>query len=467
MALDVDVKTLLNVKVEDKSSKKKAYSKPDVSFEGEGSFCDIFITKTMKTKQMKCVLFLSQKKYFILDNYGTDKQKGFALTEDNLCSFFRSGVSSGDIPVPGCNWLTELNPSSDGLRFIWDAINNDEFLKAAKMGAAKICYTDRGWCHGVNSDMVEICANHQNIIKRIIKLTPHWLESEEGIGRILALCAIQDIYGDINAAYIWYEDMLGSRLVLDAKPMYGRMSMVLDDSVKEAIAAGDPSRMSKYVQYDLFRQGFSTASLSGANTALATYADYMRIQKEYYGFYKDKYPAHLRDAHDTLYRNYDMKHDVGEMAKIDEIARDAEEKGLTGTFGNFIFFAPHTVMDLIDDAEKLDHCGGTYGKLVENGNCRVFFMHRKDRPDEAYMTIELLANGNLRYTEAAYHRQTLTKEEHDAILKWAKKNADSVLSLTSQNTNFTEDDERALQKAREKKAAGEEEESDEPVTDVA
>lgn len=149
----------------------------------------------------------------------------------------------------------------------------------------------------------------------------------------------------------------------------------------------------------------------------STYVDYLdmvsRTSKNY-----DRYPKHLKTAHDIA---------VSNMVLIDnaEISANLKEKTLVATQyeqykvpkGRFFVKAPRTVQEFVEEGNNMGNCIAGYVHSVLAGTKHILFMRHKDAPDKARVNIEI-RNGAIVQVEGRF-RAKPTADEYEFIHKFA------------------------------------------------
>lgn len=128
--------------------------------------------------------------------------------------------------------------------------------------------------------------------------------------------------------------------------------------------------------------------------AVGEWKDYLVAAKQIGADMTDKrvkYPAALRTEHDkTVYKksiidNADYEETFKRVTK--EYGEKFSDKG-----SKFLITYPKTLSDLFEEGRELNHCVGTYGDAIKNGNSIILFVRKTEEPETPYFTLEVNPN---------------------------------------------------------------------------
>lgn len=110
----------------------------------------------------------------------------------------------------------------------------------------------------------------------------------------------------------------------------------------------------------------------------------------------DKTPMDIRKAHDDVQNAYRAKENEVQDAKfkalsdsvIKCVVRDVEEEKQTKMETQYSIVVPASTADFVREGQAQHNCVGSYCRSVLNGSCIVFFIRKKESPDESYITAE-------------------------------------------------------------------------------
>lgn len=103
---------------------------------------------------------------------------------------------------------------------------------------------------------------------------------------------------------------------------------------------------------------------------------------------KVKYPSALRTEHDKVV----YKKKIIENEEYEERFRTVTKKyGEKLSYKNkdFVITYPKTLNDLFEEGRVLNHCVGSYGDAIKNGNSIVLFIRKAKEPEKPYFTLEV------------------------------------------------------------------------------
>lgn len=169
-----------------------------------------------------------------------------------------------------------------------------------------------------------------------------------------------------------------------------------------------------YLFFDLYTQGINYIDES----VLQLYDDTLNMQTLMYdGKVRDKYPKHLKEAHDkvTLVYNLNQEYFDHQIAvKLHNECKNLEYKD-----ENFCIITPEDSSELINEGISLHHCVGSYVEKVNKGKTSILFLRRTEAPDESLITIEY-QDGSIKQVRGLCERLMTTKER-EFFDKWVKK----------------------------------------------
>jgi hypothetical protein len=87
-----------------------------------------------------------------------------------------------------------------------------------------------------------------------------------------------------------------------------------------------------------------------------------------------------------------MRHQIDEQKFAKQVAK---VEMYEGTFKDFVFIAPKSKQDFLDEATSQSNCLAGYINLFIDGNCLILFMRHKSTPDKSFVTVEIDNNGDV------------------------------------------------------------------------
>lgn len=116
---------------------------------------------------------------------------------------------------------------------------------------------------------------------------------------------------------------------------------------------------------------------------------------ELLGIEHEMFPKNLQAAHDNLQEAYNAKKDEISNEKLKAIASAVNtaiapksRETLTKMEELYSIVVPETVEDFIQEGNNQHNCVGHYSSSVVEGRCIIFFIRKKEAPEESFITAE-------------------------------------------------------------------------------
>lgn len=100
----------------------------------------------------------------------------------------------------------------------------------------------------------------------------------------------------------------------------------------------------------------------------------------------DLYPSDIKDVHDKAFRNYQLVKNEVTDRRLKEIKSEALSS--VNSNDNYEIVIPETTVEFIDEGNRQHNCVATYVNQVINNRCFIFFIRKKDKPNDSYITAE-------------------------------------------------------------------------------
>jgi hypothetical protein len=163
-------------------------------------------------------------------------------------------------------------------------------------------------------------------------------------------------------------------------------------------------------------------------TAMNEWADYLKACDVIGSDLTDKrvkYPSALRTEHDKVMYKKKIIENQDYEEKFQSVVKEYGEK-YSYKSGKFLITYPKTLNDLFEEGRELNHCVGSYGDSIKDGDSIVLFIRKTDTPDKPYYTMEVNPVYNAvtqvhGYSNCVPH-VIKNKELIEFIKKWANKN---------------------------------------------
>lgn len=149
------------------------------------------------------------------------------------------------------------------------------------------------------------------------------------------------------------------------------------------------------------------------------YFDYIKFASELKLNLKDKkilYPKNLIEEHDKLFLEIKTLKDPNINVKLKAISdylslnKYEDEK--------YIIYPANSIEDLIEESEMQHNCVRTYVDDVANNKTEIYFLRKKENPNESFVTVEV-HNNKVIQAKTKYNK-TPEKEILDLLKRWEK-----------------------------------------------
>ena len=123
----------------------------------------------------------------------------------------------------------------------------------------------------------------------------------------------------------------------------------------------------------------------------------------------------IRTAHDNVAMAFRAKKNEMADKAIDMIAKDAEKHIPDNKQYNdseYVIMLPHSVNDVVREGQMQHNCVGSYVNKITTKRSVVFFIRKKDEPEQSFVTAEF-ARGRLNQIFYKNNRPVSDKEIRD------------------------------------------------------
>ena len=149
-----------------------------------------------------------------------------------------------------------------------------------------------------------------------------------------------------------------------------------------------------------------------------TWQDTLLMEHRIFGKIEDKYPKHLLSYHQILsYKSEVLKDKIDKESwerAIDNLVKYEDE------IDDFVFVAPKTKEDLVDEGRQQSNCVASYAKDITQRGTVIMFMRHKEEPDKSYITIEVTSYGRLNQVKTRFNNDP-SDEDRAIVNKWYQK----------------------------------------------
>ena len=176
----------------------------------------------------------------------------------------------------------------------------------------------------------------------------------------------------------------------------------------------DLKEISKYISLNRF---IKYSKMHHRHVKTYLYKDYLRFAK-YCGLdlknNKYAFPKNLREEHDKLEKQYEMRNKK-EVRK--GIIKRGRELSVNNYKNNQFFIKPaRTLKELLDESKQQNHCVRTYAEKYANGECDIYFMRKTNNRMKSLVTIEVKNNKVIQ--SRTKNNNTTNKEQQKFIKQW-------------------------------------------------
>ncbi len=120
--------------------------------------------------------------------------------------------------------------------------------------------------------------------------------------------------------------------------------------------------------------------------------DYIRMSKQM-GIDYERFPKHVIQIHDELLPKYQVKRDAIKTKAFDRKVEEYRDLRLEEQA--YIIRCPDSMIEMIQEGQKMHHCVGSYTDRFISGSSMIFFMRKAGDPDTPYITMEFDRAGRL------------------------------------------------------------------------
>ena len=158
------------------------------------------------------------------------------------------------------------------------------------------------------------------------------------------------------------------------------------------------------------RQGYA----DNPRNFIQSWDDYLNMQIQVYGKIQKKYSESL--ASDEMALSYK----ISKLREAEQVRNFSTASKRMQTFegktGKYLFIAPKTPRDLIEEGQGMSNCVASYIERVAAGETMIFFMRLKKDPDRSLVTIEV-RDGRLQQVKGRFNKRP-TDEQNAAVNSW-------------------------------------------------
>ena len=430
---EIDIHDLIlndDVQEQEEPRRRERAKRPNVEYEvALSSGTDFAIRRKTQRTERLLVCLVSQEQYYIKDSDGSVKQ----LDVDNMTDFMSDLYDDDEngIKLPECSWTTMVPKGKKRCEVFLEYISNRQLMELAKNNLIMI-------------DSYEYARYGAGAIRAFRMLTDMSRHHDARAMTSWCMGEMERKYGMTRHEVLLdnnrYED--GKPNITDMVPMLCEISEHLGEDVAHRVFSNclemhhdipfspdmfyeswtykfEPSAFVEYITYGAMQQGYIDEGHGFYNNSFtADWGDTLKMQMDLYGKIREKYPKNLKSLH----------HRLAYLARVrkTKISEEEWKRILPAmlerewTDGKYLFVAPHSPADMLDEANQQSNCLAGYITRVANGKTQIFFMRHRARPSESYITIEVTEKGELGQVFGGFNRSP-SKVEYDEVVKWATR----------------------------------------------
>ena len=416
---DVNIKDYLKVNTENTTPKTKgsSYSYPSYDYKIIlDNASDIIVRRTSGTGiQRDFTVIPSDNLVFIRDvKKGTDK---FVINEKQINLFFQNASREFFTKFKNKYWNCEyssyfatrvLNMKSSSVirEFIKKGINpRDVFGGNPSSGAERY----------ILAQMQKSSSTFLKIVNKFLDTQkPSNVKTQSTESLLINTFGIANKINFNNAA--WMLDRLSesnSVFQITAFKGWGSEPSDIIPNLIEKYKL-DFKSLINYLFFDLYMQGINYID----EDIIQIYDDTLNMQTLMYdGKVKDKYPKHLKEAHDKVTLIYNLNQEYFDHKVAVKLHNEC--KSLEYKDQNYCIITPEDSSELINEGISLHHCVGSYVNKVNKGETSILFLRRVEAPEESLITIEY-KDGAVKQVRGLCERM-MSEKERKFFDKWTKK----------------------------------------------
>lgn len=368
---------------------------------------DFIIKRWTRTTERELVILVSKGLYYIKDcKSGTVDM----LTEPSLNSFLRD-LKDNFIQLHQVHWLTMIFRES--VELIMKVITDEQLTDMCRHNVLVNMY-DPSW-------YTPFWEQNSKLFTRLYRLFPNMADKRKYQTSIPVIFWIEDQYGANEAMYFAEKLVQSGISQLNFNNNYScyrnEVGPPRDPGmfVKVMLSPYNINlrRFIDYILFDLYAQGYSVVE----KNFFVEYLDYLRMQVDFYGKIKEKYPAHFKTQHDVIA----LKVNQAKLAaKCENFAEQNEAiQDLTYSGKGYCIVIPSKPEELADEGINLSHCVGDYIDRVANGECHILFLRRRAEPDRPLVTLQL--SGRQICQAQGMNRRPITDQERKFLEHWGRE----------------------------------------------
>lgn len=164
-----------------------------------------------------------------------------------------------------------------------------------------------------------------------------------------------------------------------------------EDELERCLQYSTPYKLMKYLNEQAEKNPRTGYRSDAVKTVFDWYHDYIRFCNDLgYDLTDDfvLYPRDAKDAHDRASEMFDKK-----KAQIYNEKIAAQYDSLFSQYqmseAGLMVIPPKSAEEIVEEGQKLHHCGGGYVSRVAKNECTILFLRKEEHPDIPFYTMEV------------------------------------------------------------------------------
>ena len=367
-----------------------------------------FIIRRTTVKLVQELVVLVSKGIYYIKNVKSDTVE--PLSESNLRNFLRS-LQDGVISLDQVRWLPHLFKESADR--IFRVVTDNKFADMCRHNVMEN-FSDPGWFY-------PYWDQNSKLFIRLSRLFTTLNDGKQGKyqNSIPLIYELERRFGANEAVYFAEQLVRSGIQSFDGSGRYNYLDSPGHDTegFTKLLDGGfnlNLRRLIDYVLFDLYRQGYAKIN----HTFWTEYYDYLKMQVDFYGKIKEKYPESFKTAHDVIALKVNMAKQAAVCKDFSDRAGEVEHLAYEGS--RYCIVVPSQPKELADEGINLSHCVGDYISRVAAGECHILFLRRKHTPDQSLVTLQL--SGQSICQAQGMNRRSITSDERRFLCSWGREN---------------------------------------------
>ena len=173
--------------------------------------------------------------------------------------------------------------------------------------------------------------------------------------------------------------------------------------------------------FEFFINGCRKQGFTSVTAMCSLMKDYISMQQKM-GARVEKYPTDISMAHNIANANTRIYSTKEKYNPKDFTEAVASYSDLSYSNKEFIIMTPEYFVDLFVEGASLNHCVANYISKVNNKECKILFLRKKDDVTTPYYTICIEGKNKITQVKGLNQKDPDKAELRDFIYEWADKN---------------------------------------------